>query len=214
MSSAFSQSAYQSQANYEYDSGLHGSQDTWGSFGPVAQYFQNLGGGLDYQRTFNLAEYDRAFNSQEALANRQWEEYMSNTAYQRQVADMKKAGLNPYLALGAGGASSPNSAPAASRSGSFSSGNNPAATLTSLISHVVSGAFSIAKTSLNNEKLENLAELRHANAYDMQARRFENQRERDFLKHEFNKTYKRMDYDRATSPRESHVWHYDGNRRR
>lgn len=37
-----------------------------------------------------------------------WNETMSNTAYQRGMADMKKAGLNPMLAYMKGGASTPN----------------------------------------------------------------------------------------------------------
>ena len=47
------------------------------------------------------------FNKQEAKALRDWQERMSNTAHQREMEDLRKAGLNPILTGKYGGASTP-----------------------------------------------------------------------------------------------------------
>lgn len=42
------------------------------------------------------------YNAKQAQINRDWQEKMANSVYQRTVEDMKKAGINPVLAAGMG----------------------------------------------------------------------------------------------------------------
>lgn len=79
-----------------------------------------------YQHNLDLQHDAQKFNSEEAQKSRDWEKMMSDTAIQRQMADLEAAGLNPWLALSGGinGASSGSGAVASSSANGVSQRNN------------------------------------------------------------------------------------------
>lgn len=127
----------------------------------------------DHQNQFNALEAQKArqhatdervaaqlYNTAEAEKARSYNTMMSNTAFQRQVRDMKQAGYNPLGLIGGSGATVGSSTSASSHAGSSASANatgvpsfHNASAVGQTISSLTGSAIALARLGSINQAL-------------------------------------------------------------
>lgn len=130
--------------------------------GLIGGSFSSKGQQQTNAENLQIAQETDQFNASEAQKNRDFQERMSDTQWQRGVADMRAAGLNPALAYQQGGASSPSGT---SASGVTAHMDNAKAPLGSAISNGISSAADVWQQIQAGKTAESISANNQAMAY-------------------------------------------------